>query len=270
MCTDARLTRLSRRSFLADLGRGGAAVAVFGLAACSSGDDTGTPSASTSASPTTSAAAPTTASASTETAEPTENALQWAEVSFGFVSAFVLARPDGRMTIVDTGTSGGLTMMTQGVEALGGTWADVDHVIATHSHGDHVGSLVDVLQAAPESLGYAGADDLPSITAPRDLVALADGDEVHGFQIVAAPGHTPGSICVYDPTTGLLVAGDAVLSSGGEPTGPSAQFSDDITLANRSVARLAELQVEALLVGHGDPVVDRAGEKLAALAQRLA
>ncbi len=256
-----RLTRLSRRTFLADLGRGSAAIAVFGLAACSSSDDERSSDATN----------PTTAGgvAGPETNQGGDaDGVRWTEVSFGFVSAFVLARPDG-ITVVDTGTSGGVGAIETAIGELGGTWTDVGHVIATHSHGDHVGSLQQVLDAAPNATGYAGTDDLADISIAADLVGLEDGDDVAGFQIVATPGHTPGSICVYDPMSRLLVAGDAVLTSGGDIQGPSAQFSADLDLANASALRLAELQVETLLAGHGDPVVDRTAEKLAALALDL-
>ena len=131
-----RLTRLSRRSFLADLGKGSAAIAVFGLAACTSGD--GDDAATATDTDADGAVAP----GSSQGGDA--DGVRWFEVSFGFVSAYVLARPDGIM-VVDTGTTGGLSGIQTAIGELGGTWADVDHVIATHSHGDHIGSLEQVL-----------------------------------------------------------------------------------------------------------------------------
>lgn len=67
-------------------------------------------------------------------------------------------------------------------------WDAVGHVMLTHSHGDHTGSVEDVLTRAAAATGYAGAADIPHISSPRELVPVADGDVVFGLQIVATPG----------------------------------------------------------------------------------
>ena len=55
------------------------------------------------------------------------------------------------------------------------------------------------------AVGYAGEPDIPGIPSPRTLVPVGDGDTVFGLEIIAAPGHTPGSIVVRDPAGGLMV-----------------------------------------------------------------
>lgn len=241
------------------------AVAIFGLAACASND-------SIEGSATTLVAVDGDANTTTTAAETTASAvgdgLRWRRVDLGSVSAYVIAR-GSELAVVDTGSAGSEGEILSAVEALGGSWERVDHVIATHAHGDHVGSISAVMEAAFNSSGYAGADDLGKIAAPRDLVSLSDGDEVFGLQVISTPGHTAGSISVFDPSSSVLIAGDALNAPGGNIEGPNPGFSADIDLANASVSRLAEINFETLLVGHGLPVESGAGAMVASLAASL-
>jgi glyoxylase-like metal-dependent hydrolase (beta-lactamase superfamily II) len=94
---------------------------------------------------------------------------------------------------------------------------------------------------------------------------------VFDLEIIATPGHTPGSISVFDPIGRVLVSGDALLG-GAEPgsvAGVSPRFSDDMVAADQSVIALAPLQPQAILPGHGEPVSVDAAIKLDALAASL-
>ena len=64
---------------------------------------------------------------------------------------------------------------------------------------------------------------------------------------------------------GILVAGDALGTSGGSPTLPNASFTVDMDEARRSIAKLGRLTFETLLVGHGDPITSGASAKVATL-----
>jgi glyoxylase-like metal-dependent hydrolase (beta-lactamase superfamily II) len=244
--------RLDRRTFVADLGRGALALAVLGVAACApatttvapaSAEPTGTPASGHGASPT--GAGP--------SGTPAEGAFAWRRVSLGFVSAYILAR--GReAAIVDTGVAGSADAIGEALASIGLGWPAIGHVILTHHHGDHVGSAADVLERSPDATAYAGAADIPSITVPRPITAVEDGDRVFDLEVVTAPGHTAGSICVLDPASRVLVAGDALRTGGGAPSLPAAEFTDDMDEALASVAKLGALAFETLLVGHGDPI----------------
>ena len=69
---------------------------------------------------------------------------------------------------------------------------------------------------------------------------------------------------MLDEVGGILVAGDALGSAGGDVQGPNAQFTEDMATALASVERLGTLQFETLLVGHGDPIVGGASDLVAA------
>jgi glyoxylase-like metal-dependent hydrolase (beta-lactamase superfamily II) len=71
--------------------------------------------------------------------------------------------------------------------------------------------------------------------------------------VLHTPGHTDDSTSLWNPRTGVLLSGDAVLSVGGR-----AWFTPELVdraLATASEERLRPLPVRYLLPGHGRPVV---------------
>lgn len=262
---------IDRRTFIADLGKGAFALAVVSIAACSPGAlATARPSASAagSSAPTPGSQPPVEPSAGgspSGTVPPAGDDLTWQRVNLGFVSAYVLAR-GGQAAIVDTGVSGSAGSIEEALAGIGLEWSAVGDVILTHRHDDHVGSLTAIMGQAPNASAYAGEQDIRSIIAPREVKAVGDGDEVFGLQIVTTPGHTAGSISVYDAANGIVVAGDALIVEGGAPNFPPAQFTSDMDEARRSVAKLGELTFETLLVGHGEPIEGGASAAVAELA----
>jgi len=148
-------------------------------------------------------------------------------------------------------------------------WSDVGHVIVTHLHPDHQGSLPAVLGRAPQASAYAGAADIPEISAPRQLIAVGDGDKVFDLEIIDTPGHTPGHISVYDRSGGLLVAGDALNGQDGGVIGANPDYTQDVATADLSIAKLATLSFDTVVFGHGDPVVGGASQQVATLSASL-
>ena len=267
---------IDRRTFIADLGRGAFALAVVGLAACSPGTlASARPSAAAlaSATPAGSAADGTEPQASSAAGlpptgnPPAGDGLTWQRVDLGFVSAYVLVR-GGQAVVVDTGVGGSAGAIEDSLVGVGLDWSAVGHLIITHRHNDHAGSAAEVMDAAPDAAAYAGAEDISAISVPRPLTPVEDGDRVFDLQIVTTPGHTPGSISVHDGVSGLLVAGDALRTEGGKPGLPGGQFTEDMDEAIQSIAKLAELGFETLLVGHGDPIESGASAAVAELAAR--
>lgn len=244
------------------------------LAACSS--DSSTPAASTGGATSTTGSSTTNASASSTseavadaaaeeltTTNPSSSDLRWARTNLGFVSAYVLARGNSA-AIVDTGVAGSAAAIGMTLTDLGLTYDDVEHVVLTHHHGDHAGSIAEVLSMAPLATAYVGEADASQVAA--DTVAVVGGEDVFGFEMVATPGHTAGHMAVIDHAAGLLVAGDAVWTAdGGVAEGPERFFSD-VSESRDTIARLAALSFNTLLVGHGDPLDGGADTAMAALA----
>jgi glyoxylase-like metal-dependent hydrolase (beta-lactamase superfamily II) len=185
-----------------------------------------------------------------------------------FVNAYVLVRGK-EMAIVDTGLPNNSTKFAETIKAAGLGWEAVGHVLLTHYHPDHVGSMGEVLAAAPQARIYAGAADIPQIKAPRTITPVNDGAEVFGLQILATPGHTPGHISVLDPVGSLLVVGDAMGNINHRLSSSDPQYTADMAQANQSIKKLATRTFAKAVFGHGDPLEQDASAAVAALARTL-
>ena len=185
-----------------------------------------------------------------------------------FVNAYVLVRGK-EVAIVDTGLPNNGEKFGEVIKTAGLGWDAVGHVILTHYHRDHLGSMGAVLTAAPKSRVYAGAADISQIPSPRPIKAVGDGDDVFGLQIIATPGHTPGHICVFDPVGSLLVLGDAIVNVNDTLTGANPRYTADMEQANQSVKKLAALRFEKAVFGHGEPIEKGASAAIAKLSRPL-
>ncbi len=251
---------IDRRTFLADMGRGAFAIAIVGLVGCS-------PSTLATFSPAPAGSTPGGASpgggtpgatgdpagSSPPASTPEGGGVAWTRVNLGFVSAYLLVR-GGEAALVDTGVGGSADAIEGLLGDIGLGWDAVAHVVLTHHHNDHQGSLGEVVERAPGATAYAGAEDVAAIVGAPSVNAVGDGDEVFGLRVIRTPGHTAGSICVLDPVAGVLVTGDALRVDGGRPALPGAQFTVDMAEARRSIVKLGGLTFETLLPGHGDPI----------------
>ena len=88
---------------------------------------------------------------------------------------------------------------------------------------------------------------------------LEDGDEVAGFRVIHAPGHTPGHCMFFRDSDRLCIAGD-VLANLSFLTGrpglrqPPIPFSVDAAQNRRSIQSLADLKPKVVCFGHGPPL----------------
>lgn len=252
--------RLNRRLLLTT-GSGVLGVTVLNtLTGCTEARETpGTTPATTSA--------PSTAPSAAAPAADGNVTGDWRRVDLDFVSVYLLIR-GGEVAVVDTGNPGSAGSVEDGLKAAGLGWGAVKHVILTHQHQDHAGGLAEIAPLVGATL-YAGTADVPGIPSPgRQLTSVKDGDEVFGLQMIGTPGHTLGHVSIFEPGTGVLVAGDA-LRNLNVLEGSAPQYTADAAQAAASVKKLAALEVRAILPGHGRPITSGAGEALRKLAATL-
>lgn len=85
-------------------------------------------------------------------------------------------------------------------------------LVLTHGDPDHVGGLGDFTSCRLHP------GDWHKITAPVSLTPLAEGDVLRcgrfAFEVIAIPGHTPGSVAFYDRVQKILLPGDSVQQGG--------------------------------------------------------
>ena len=197
-----------------------------------------------------------------------KSAAKTVRVDLGIVNAYVLVRGK-EAAVVDTGTAGNAAKIGDVIRSAGASWDLVQHVILTHYHPDHIGSIGEVLQDARNATAYAGTADISQIKSPRPLKAVNDNDEVFGLRMIATPGHTPGHICVFDPAGSVLILGDAMNNGDKKLSGPNPQYTADMNQAHQSVKKLAKLKFERAMFGHGEPIDKGASQAIAKLAGTL-
>jgi glyoxylase-like metal-dependent hydrolase (beta-lactamase superfamily II) len=88
---------------------------------------------------------------------------------------------------------------------------------------------------------------IPAVAPTR---GLADGESIElgdrTVTVLHTPGHSPDSLCLWDPETRTLLSGDTVLSAAYWAHQPGA----DVAVFARSLGRLAELPLHRVLVAH--------------------
>ncbi|QHS16867.1 MBL fold metallo-hydrolase [Halopenitus persicus] len=165
--------------------------------------------------------------------------------------------PGSTTTLVDAGTMSGVE------DVIADHVDDLDRVVLTHQHADHVGELDAVLDAFGADL-YAYGDH------PRRDVAIADGDEVtvgdERCEVVYTPGHAVDHVAFVG--TDRLYSGDVVVYNDGAFEDGSFGRTD---MTGQSRERLIEsLQdlldrlpdsVSELYAGHGDVYREAEGDE---------
>lgn len=101
---------------------------------------------------------------------------------------------------------------------------------------------------------------------------LQHGDEIAGFRVLHAPGHTPGHVMFLRESDRVVIAGDVVANMSfltGRPglKAPPPFFCTDYRQNLRSIRLLASLRPSLVGFGHGPPLLDT--DKLQRFAERL-
>ena len=147
---------------------------------------------------------------------------------------------------------------------LGMAPADITHLILTHGHIDHAGSLplfacpiilTAAERATPRPIYWGRVRPIDWPDAPYTRITT-ETDLCHGLRAIPTPGHTPGhlSLMVTLPTGTVIIAADAI-NRQSEPAEGFPDAADPATAA-LSAARLFALQSQyraTLIFGH-DPL----------------
>jgi hydroxyacylglutathione hydrolase len=184
--------------------------------------------------------------------------------------------------VVDAGTKGSAKRQ---IKALRGHTVGA-HAL-THAHVDHAGGsrrLVDAFDV-PLWVGERDRADMESgrPAAPETWASpmmarlryepvpvarsLHEGDDIgHGFTVLETPGHSDGHVAFWRESDRTLVLGDVFLNMNLLTTVPGLHeppriFTRDPQRNRDSARRLAALEPELALFGHGPPLRDPAALK---------
>jgi glyoxylase-like metal-dependent hydrolase (beta-lactamase superfamily II) len=154
----------------------------------------------------------------------------------------------------------------------------IKQIIITHEHFDHCGGLkkiYDEIQDKPTIIAHEQASNkiergeslfakmlggkMPKMHIDFKLkneMNIKIGDNL--FQVIYSPGHSPGSICLYDKNTKSLFSGDTIFSYGsfGRYDFPGGSYN----LLKNSIEKLALLDIKNLYPGH-DLFIEKKGNE---------
>ena len=178
-------------------------------------------------------------------------------------------------TIVDTGVGFNFTRLRDVLRVFKMPMDTIKTIVNTHYHFDHIGGN-GYFTAAQIAIHEADAPVLENGDAETSVAEffggnmhtmkvakkLKDGDIIkmgsRELQIVHTPGHTPGSICLYDKKDKTLISGDTVFANGvGRTDLPGGDFEQ----LKVSLQRLSKMDVQKILPGHGS-IVEKDGTKI--------
>ena len=172
------------------------------------------------------------------------------------------------------------------IVGLGRDPSELLHVVLTHGHPDHTGTIPFLTRRAGMTvLAHAGdakvqRDGGLRVYYPGQLLSLPwnlpflgripvhqlleEGQTLPtmgGLRVLHTPGHTPGSIALYLEERGVLFSGDMLLSDGRVFFRPFPFPGTNFRAYRSSVERLARLEFGVACVGHGRPLVGGAVAK---------
>ena len=176
-------------------------------------------------------------------------------------NVYVLADPSSREAIAIDTAIPSLAWITGLLAERGWT---LKLIVSTHGHWDHMGDNAAVAEHTGAPIAVH-ALDRARLTSPQPLFApfpippcvpavdLAEGGEVRfgevRLRVLHTPGHTEGSVCLYDADEGYLYSGDTLFAGGWGRVDLPGGSAEAIAA---SIARLAELEDHLrVMPGHG-------------------
>ncbi|MEM7816878.1 MAG: MBL fold metallo-hydrolase [Candidatus Aenigmatarchaeota archaeon] len=172
--------------------------------------------------------------------------------------------------LVDTGTGIFFNEIKEELENLKIDLKGIHTIINTHCHFDHSGgdkSFRDLckaeiaiheedkeaLETGEGTLAELFGKKQKAVTVDR---VLKEGDKIKtknfNFVVISTPGHTKGSICLYEKNKKILISGDTIFADSiGRTDFPTGNQESLL----KSLKKLSKLNIMYLLPGHGIPKV---------------
>jgi glyoxylase-like metal-dependent hydrolase (beta-lactamase superfamily II) len=169
-----------------------------------------------------------------------------------------------------------LNSLISSMEKDGFKAEEIGLIINTHTHPDHCEAndvLVSRSKGGKAIITLSKEEDEYWRTVGEKLYALfereppqfepffylAEGNLKLGkeakvnFQVLATPGHSPGSMSLYCPESRVLIVGDVIFFGGiGRTDLPGGSMS----VLKQSIEKLAELDIECIIPGHSTELGD--------------
>jgi glyoxylase-like metal-dependent hydrolase (beta-lactamase superfamily II) len=166
-------------------------------------------------------------------------------------------------TLIDPGNYDCIENLLKDMKRDGLDPKKIDLIINTHTHVDHCGAnqIMKDLSGAKIAVHRLEEQYLPLARETTKMFGLKMPEFKVDFyvenelslgslklSVLHTPGHSPGSICLYNPKSRVLFSGDTVFSGGN--VGRTDFPGGDPKQLVESIKRLCELDVSILCPGH--------------------
>ncbi len=139
---------------------------------------------------------------------------------------------------------------------------ELKYIILTHFHYDHT-TATPIVKKETNAEVLIHEKDAKFLDFKPDKI-LKDNEILNlgdiKLKIIHTPGHTPGSICLYEPKSKSLFSGDTVFPFGG--VGRTDLIGGNTDEIISSIERLIQLNVKTLYPGHGEITNKRVNEQI--------
>ena len=211
-------------------------------------------------------------------------------VPMGMANAFLIESDDG-LTLIDAGYPNKETKVFEAIREIGGSRAQLRHLIFTHGHPDHIGSGAAIVRetgartymhAIDIPIAESGGPFRPLQPAPGLLRRVLCNLLFHpdkrvepvpidhpltageilpiagGIEVIHTPGHCAGQVALLWHARRMLFAGDVCsnIMGLGDPLG-----FESLKEGRASQRKLATLSFDAVGFGHGGPIAYHASTR---------
>lgn len=181
-----------------------------------------------------------------------------------FVNIYYLREKD-RFIVIDAGVEKDPSPVIEEIKGAGWSPSELRGIVITHGHPDHTGCAQALSSLAGCNI-FMSAEDNKFFD--QNAVALKDGDLLPffgGLEVIFCPGHTDGSVALYQRERKIMFFGDqGRVGEEGLTLSVPEHYNKDTARAYETVKRLIlSHDIETAFFGHGAPLLSNANEDLA-------
>ncbi|MBN1696584.1 MAG: MBL fold metallo-hydrolase [Spirochaetales bacterium] len=215
-----------------------------------------------------------------------DNVFQVEKLKSGQVYVLV---DNGSVILIDSGFIGDMAVIERQLDEMNIKMKRISTIILTHCHIDHTANL-NAIKRASNARIIAHKDERQYLENKKKMEysrlykkllwsflhllmktetividrEVAGGDIIDvygGLEVIHTPGHTPGSIALYQKKEKILFSGDCLLNEKGLRIARGIYNQDDHELYE-SVKKLKAFDIQIICPGHGKAITEDGNQRI--------
>ena len=208
-----------------------------------------------------------------------------------FINTYAFINDDGSVTLVDCGLKKAPAKIVDGLASIGKHPKDVENIILTHAHDDHIGGAAKMIELSnpkfismhEEDSSYPEKGTTPKVdtrTVSGKLMSrmpaskytpfkvnkeLKGGeliDTAGGLKVIHTPGHTEGHISLLHLESKTLITGDSIFNMTSRLAWSLSGFCVDYLQSQETAKRFVDLDFKHAAFTHGPEIMDKGKERI--------